>query len=129
MALIFTPIILPAGKGNPERQLDLLNSLLAKVAMVSLVYALMDAARPEAGLIGATLAGAIGVTVMAIFVRRQNRSPSPMIDFSLFGNGSFTAGVLTAMTGTLAGAGVQLALTQRLQLVIGYGLSAFVDEY
>jgi len=43
-----------------------------------------------------------------------------MIDFSLFGNGRFTAGVLTAMTGTLAGAGVQLALTQRLQLVIGY---------
>jgi DNA-binding transcriptional ArsR family regulator len=35
-------------------------------------------------------------------------------------NGRFTAGVLTAMTATLAGAGVQLALTQRLQLVIGY---------
>ncbi|HUD55903.1 MAG TPA: MFS transporter [Terracidiphilus sp.] len=120
MALIFTPFIVPAGKGNPERRLDLLNSVLAMVAMVSLVYALMETARPEAGLLEATFAGVIGVTVMVIFVRRQKRSPSPMIDFSLFGNGRFTAGVLTAMTGTLAGAGVQLALTQRLQLVIGY---------
>ena len=120
MALIFTPFIVPAGKGNPERQLDLLNSLLAMVAMASLVYALMEVARPGAGLLEATLAGIIGVTVMVIFVRRQNRSPSPMIDFWLFGNRRFTAGVLTAMAGTLAGAGVQLALTQRLQLVSGY---------
>jgi MFS transporter, DHA2 family, multidrug resistance protein len=120
MALIFTPFVVPAGKGNPERQLDLLNSLLAMIAMVSLVYALMEAARPEAGLLGATFAGVIGVTVMVIFVRRQNRSPRPMIDFSLFGNGRLTAGVFTAMIATLAGTGVQLALTQRLQLVIGY---------
>ena len=120
MAFIVTPFVVPAGKGNPERRVDLLNSLLAMITMVSLVYALMDAARPEAGFLGATFAGVIGVAVLVIFVRQQNRSPSPMIDFSLFGNGRFTAGVLTAMTGTLAGAGVQLALTQRLQLVIGY---------
>ena len=120
MALIFTPFIVPAGKGNPERQLDLLNSLLAMVAMVSMVYALMEVARPGAGLLGATFAGVIGMTVMVIFVRRQNRSPDPMIDFSLFGNGRLTAGVFTAMIATLAATGVQLVLTQRLQLVIGY---------
>ena len=120
MALIFTPFVVPAGKGNPERRVDLLNSLLAMIAMISLVYALMEAARPEAGFLGATFAGVVGVAVMVIFVRRQNRSSHPMIDFSLFGNGRFTAGVLTAMTGTLAGAGVQLALTQRLQLVSEY---------
>jgi MFS family permease len=42
LALIFTPFIVPVGSRNPERQLDLLNSLLAMVAMVSLVYALME---------------------------------------------------------------------------------------
>jgi MFS transporter, DHA2 family, multidrug resistance protein len=120
MALIFTPFIVPTGKGNPERQLDLLNSLLAMVAMVSLIYALMEVARPEAGLLGATFAGVIGIMVMVIFVRRQNRSSGPMIDFSLFGNRRLTAGVFTAMIATLAGTGVQLVLTQRLQLVIGY---------
>ncbi len=78
MALIFTPFVVPAGKGNPERRLDLLNSLLAMIAMVSMVYALMEAARPEAGLLEATFAGVIGVTVMVIFVRRQNqRFPKP----------------------------------------------------
>jgi hypothetical protein len=66
---------------------DLLNSLLAMVAMVSLVYALMEVARPGAGLLGATFAGVIGMTVIVILVRRQNRSSTPMIDFSLFGNG------------------------------------------
>lgn len=120
LALIFTPFIVPAGSRNPERQLDLLNSLLAMVALVSLVYALMEFARPDAGLLQATVAGVAGMTFMVIFVRRQNRSADPMIDFSLFGNGRLTAGVFTAMFATLAGTGVQLVLTQRLQLVIGY---------
>jgi MFS transporter, DHA2 family, multidrug resistance protein len=120
LALIFTPFIVPVGSRNPERQLDLLNSLLAMVAMVSLVYALMEVARPDAGLLQATVAGVVGMTFMVIFVKRQRRSPSPMVDFSLFGNGRLTAGVLTAMFATLAGTGVQLVLTQRLQLVIGY---------
>jgi DHA2 family multidrug resistance protein-like MFS transporter len=120
LALIFTPFIVPVGSRNPERQLDLLNSLLAMVAMVSLVYALMEVARPDAGLLQATVAGVVGMTFMVIFVKRQRRSPSPMVDFSLFSNGRLTAGVLTAMFATLAGTGVQLVLTQRLQLVIGY---------
>jgi MFS family permease len=38
LALIFTPFIVPAGSRNPERQLDLLNSLLAMVAMVTLFF-------------------------------------------------------------------------------------------
>jgi MFS transporter, DHA2 family, multidrug resistance protein len=120
LALIFTPFIVPAGSRNAERQLDLLNSLLAMVAMVSLVYALMEVARPDAGELQATIAGVAGLTFMVIFVKRQRRSPSPMVDFSLFSNGRLTAGVLTAMFATLAGTGVQLVLTQRLQLVIGY---------
>jgi DHA2 family multidrug resistance protein-like MFS transporter len=120
LALIFTPLIVPSGKGNPERQFDLLNSLLAMVAMVSLVYGLMEVAKPEAGLLYATFAGFIGLTFLVIFVRRQNRSANPMIDFALFGNERLTSGVLTAMIATAAGTGVQLALTQRLQLVIGY---------
>jgi DHA2 family multidrug resistance protein-like MFS transporter len=70
------------------------------VAMVSLVYALMEVAIPEAGLLGATFAGVIGMMVMVIFVRRLNRSSGPMIDFSLFSNGRLTAGVLTAIIAT-----------------------------
>ena len=120
LALIFTPLIVPAGKGNPGRQLDPVNSLLAMIAMVSLVYALMEAAKPEAVWLDASFAGIVGLTFMVIFVRRQYRSASPMIDFSLFGNGRLTGGVLTAMVATLAGTGLQLTLTQRLQLVIGY---------
>jgi DHA2 family multidrug resistance protein-like MFS transporter len=96
------------------------NSLLAMIAMVSLVYALMEAAKPEAVWLDASFAGIVGLTFMVIFVRRQYRSASPMIDFSLFGNGRLTGGVLTAMVATLAGTSVQLTLTQRLQLVIGY---------
>jgi DHA2 family multidrug resistance protein-like MFS transporter len=90
------------------------------IAMVSLVYALMEAAKPEAVWLDASFAGIVGLTFMVIFVRRQYRSASPMIDFSLFGDGRLTGGVLTAMVATLAGTGVQLTLTQRLQLVIGY---------
>ena len=58
--------------------------------------------------LGATFAGVIGITVMVIFVRRQNRSEGPMIDFSLFSNGRLTAGVFTAMISTLAGTAYNL---------------------
>ncbi|WP_145511402.1 MFS transporter, partial [Yersinia kristensenii] len=48
----------------------------------------------------------------------QQRSAHPMIDFSLFRNSAFTCGVGVAITSMIALIGIELALTQRLQLVL-----------
>ncbi len=57
---------------------------------------------------------------MVVFIRRQRRSTAPLIDFALFANPRFTAGVATALVASAALIGVELVFSQRLQLVLGY---------
>lgn len=68
--------------------------------------------RPAISLLVAILAG-------ALFVRRQLRLPFPLLDFSIFRNAAFTSGVLAAVL-LFAIGGVELATTQRFQLVAGF---------
>lgn len=53
-----------------------------------------------------------------LFVRQQQRSASPMLDLALFSNRYFTAGVIAAMISVACVIGVELAVTQRLQLIL-----------
>ncbi|WP_254077144.1 hypothetical protein [Pseudomonas aeruginosa] len=69
--------------------------------------------RPAISLLVAILAG-------ALFVRRQLRLPFPLLDFSIFRNAAFTSGVLAAAFSLFAIGGVELATTQRFQLVAGF---------
>lgn len=54
------------------------------------------------------------------FARRQRRLPYPLLDFAIFRNPAFLAGVLAAGLSMFAIAGVQLVTTQRFQLVEGF---------
>ncbi|WP_143669385.1 MFS transporter, partial [Streptomyces sp. wa1063] len=65
----------------------------------------------------AVLAAAIGGWT---FARRQHRLPYPLLDFAIFRNRAFLAGVLSAGFALFAIAGIQLVTTQRFQLVEGF---------
>ncbi|MFF2311751.1 MFS transporter [Streptomyces albidoflavus] len=54
------------------------------------------------------------------FARRQRRLPDPLLDFAIFRNRAFLAGVLAAGFSLFAVAGLQLVTTQRFQLVEGF---------
>jgi DHA2 family multidrug resistance protein-like MFS transporter len=54
-----------------------------------------------------------------MFARRQRRQAYPLIDFSLFRNRSLLTGVIAAALAMAATVGIDLVLTQRLQLVLG----------
>ena len=66
------------------------------------------------------MAGIIGALALVIFVRRQRRSTTPMIDLALFKNPPFRLGVVVALVSAFSIVGLELALSQRLQLVLGY---------
>jgi len=66
------------------------------------------------------VAGIIGALALVIFVRRQRRSTTPMIDLALFKNPPFRLGVVVALVSAFSIVGLELALSQRLQLVLGY---------
>jgi DHA2 family multidrug resistance protein-like MFS transporter len=65
-------------------------------------------------------AALVGVAALILFVRRQLKTPSPLIDIRLFANRAFS-GVITAnMLSVLGLSGVLFFLSQFFQLVDGY---------
>ena len=119
LALAATAAVVPGGSGHRDRPWDLIASLQALVVLAGLVYAIQDAAKPgpmPLAIAVALLAAAAGCWM---FARRQRRQASPLIDFSLFGNRSLLTGVIAAALAMAATAGIDLVLTQRLQLVLG----------
>jgi DHA2 family multidrug resistance protein-like MFS transporter len=61
-----------------------------------------------------------GIAFLSWFVRQQNRSPFPLLDFSLFKDSTLSTAVLAALTASAALIGMELVFSQRLQLVLGF---------
>ena len=128
--LVNVPIIAVAWLGTwfvaPEQRnpnadpWDLPSSVLALLALSSLVLAIKTATHPpiDLGLLGTALA--TGLVAGLAFVRRQRRLTHPLLDFSLFRNPAFAAGVLGAVSVTFTTGGVLLGVSQRFQWVAGY---------
>lgn len=128
--LVNVPIIAIAWLGTwfvaPEQRnpnadpWDLPSSVLALLALSSLVLAIKTATHPpiDLGVLSAALAA--GLVAGLAFVRRQRRLPHPLLDFSLFLNPAFAAGVLGAVSVTFTTGGVLLGVSQRFQWVAGY---------
>lgn len=128
--LVNVPIIAIAWLGTwfvaPEQRnpnadpWDLPSSVLALLTLSSLVLAIKTATHPpiDLGLLGAALA--TGLVAGLAFVRRQRRLTHPLLDFSLFRNPAFAAGVLGAVSVTFTTGGVLLGVSQRFQWVAGY---------
>ncbi|MHC8563502.1 MFS transporter [Streptomyces albidoflavus] len=120
LALVATLVLAPGGGADPGKHWDLASSLLALVALVGLVFAIKEAAKAIPSPVAAGLAlGAAAVGGWA-FARRQRRLPDPLLDFAIFRNPAFLAGVLAAGFSMFAVAGLQLITTQRFQLVEGF---------
>lgn len=128
--LVNVPIIAVAWLGTwfvaPEQRnpnadpWDLPSSVLALLALSSLVLTIKTATHPpiDLGLLGTALA--TGLVGGLAFVRRQRRLTHPLLDFSLFRNPAFAAGVLGAVSVTFTTGGVLLGVSQRFQWVAGY---------
>jgi DHA2 family multidrug resistance protein-like MFS transporter len=119
LALAATVALVPGGPVHRDRPWDLIASLQAMVALAGIVYAIQEATKPgpvPLAIVGALLAAAGGGWM---FMRRQRRQTYPLIDFSLFRNRSLLTGVIAAALAMAATVGIDLVLTQRLQLVLG----------
>ncbi|WP_283178994.1 MFS transporter [Gemmobacter sp. 24YEA27] len=119
LALISGAMLLKRRPGNPDIPWDLAGSVQVMVGLVGLVFAIKELAKREPDLLALALSAGIGALAMWIFLRRQLRASRPLIDFSLFRNARFSAGVVTALTASAALIGFELVFSQRLQLVDG----------
>ncbi|PHM44871.1 transport protein QacB [Xenorhabdus mauleonii] len=118
IALAFALIFIPKSQTNPGHTFDLIASIQIMLGLIGITYAIKEVSKLESSLETAMIAGTIGLIFTTMFVRRQLRSPKPMIDFSLFRNRGFTTGIIAAFASTAALVGMELAISQRLQLAM-----------
>ena len=120
VALIPALVWIPDTAGRPERTLDLIGSGQIMAGLIGFAYVVEEAGGRDPSLVPLALIAMGTIGIFIVFARRQLRIPSPLIEFSLFRNRDFSGAVLTAVVAAAVISGTELALTQRLQLVLEY---------
>src|SRR5690606_12880257 len=116
--LIGAPLLLPESRDPAPGKIDPVSILLSMAAMIPVVYAIKSFAVDGPTLIGAAWA-LLGVVMGTLFVRRQLRSRTPMLDMALFRRGSFSGAILVNLLSVVALVGFLYFVPQHLQLVLG----------
>ncbi|WMS44517.1 MFS transporter [Acuticoccus sp. MNP-M23] len=119
VALGLAAFLMPNGRRHGARPWDLTGSAQVLVGLVALAYAVKELAKRDASLTHMALALTVGIVALVLFKRRQDRLTYKLIDFSLFRDRGFSAGVAAALVSMLAMIGFELVLSQRLQLILG----------
>ena len=121
IALVAGFLVLPEIRVKNPGRWDLLGAVVSLAGMTLLMWGIKHLAavmQADAAGIGALVAGA---ALMAAFLVRCAKSPSPMLDVRLFRSKPFTAGIVAALGSMFAMASLLFLLAQWLQLVAGMG--------
>ncbi|MEV5575700.1 MFS transporter [Spirillospora sp. NPDC052269] len=119
IALVAGWFLLPESRNPSPGPWDALGAALSIVGMVGLVYAIKHFGKD--GVTGESLAAAaVAVGALGWFVRRCLRREHPLLDVRLLRGRAFSAGVVTALTVSVAAAATMLLLAQWMQVVQGY---------
>ncbi|WP_461029957.1 MFS transporter, partial [Streptomyces sparsus] len=108
--------VLPESRNPRPGPWDPLSVVLSMLGIVAVVYAVKEAALH--GMRGDVPAAAtVGVLALSVFVRRQLRLPSPLLDMRLFRHRGFSGAVLADLLTILGLSGLVFFLSQFLQMV------------
>ncbi|MCT1591189.1 MFS transporter [Kocuria palustris] len=120
VTFILTAVFAPRAVEESAVPWDLVSSIWALVGLTGLVAAIKEIAStaPSAMIIVVSLvAGAVGFT---LFVTRQHRLDTPLLDFGIFRNAAVSAGVLAAGLSTFVFAGIGAVTSLYFQTAAGY---------
>jgi MFS transporter, DHA2 family, multidrug resistance protein len=111
--------LLPESRDPRPGRLDVLGAVQSVVAVLAVVYAVKEVVghgpTPVAG-----VTALVGVLVAVLFVRRQRRVPSPLVDLRLFANRAFSGALASQLIALIALMGLLFFFSQYLQLVRGH---------
>ncbi|MFE1951416.1 MULTISPECIES: MFS transporter [Streptomyces] len=111
--------LLPETRDPAAPRVDVLSTVLTAVGLGALIYAIIEG--PGKGWSSGTVLGsfAAAAVLLTALVRRERRSPRPMLDLSLLGNRGFLTNTLLATLGMFVMSGLMFVLPQYLQAVLG----------
>ncbi|WP_051298755.1 MFS transporter [Arthrobacter castelli] len=119
LLLVLAPRFVPEYRNQAPERLDVLSVLLSFATILPVVWAIKTAAE-ELALTPAAVTGlVVGVFAGAVFLIRQRRLQSPLVDVGLFVNPRFSGAVLGAGLAMFSLVGVMFYSAQYLQLVAG----------
>ncbi|GLY86832.1 MFS transporter [Actinoallomurus iriomotensis] len=113
------PVLLPEFRSDQTGRLDLVSVGLSLVAVLSMVYGIKQLTVDGPPVVPAA-ALIVGAAIGFVFVRRQLRMATPLLDLRLFRNRPFTAVLVGLVLAGVAMAGTGLLVTQYLQSVLGF---------
>lgn len=116
--IVLGPILLPESRDPAPGPVDPISIVLSLSTMVPLVYGIKTAAEGGLGT-GAVLPVLVGLGAGVLFVRRQLRRTSPMLDVRLFTNPVFSGAVVANLLSIFSLVGFLFFISQHLQLVSG----------
>ncbi|MET0736141.1 MAG: MFS transporter [Microbacterium sp.] len=116
--LILAPILVPESRDPNPGRVDPASIVLSMAAMIPIVYAIKELAVEGVGILPLALFGA-GTLFGWMFVRRQLRSESPMLDMRLFRNPTFSGALIVNLLSVVGLVGFLFFVAQHLQLVVG----------
>lgn len=116
--LVLAPLLVPESRDPKPGRIDPLSIALSLLTMIPIVYAIKELAVHGIGIVPGILTLA-GLAFGTLFVRRQLRANSPMLDMRLFARGTFSGALLVNLLSVVALVGFLFFVAQHLQLVVG----------
>lgn len=117
--LLVGPILLPEYRNDQGGRLDLASVGLSLMAVLLVVYGIKQLTVESLPIMPA-VALVVGAIIGSLFIRRQLRLETPLLDLRLFRNRPFTAVLVALVFAGIAMAGTGLLVTQYLQSVLGF---------
>ncbi|MDN3496604.1 MFS transporter [Planococcus sp. APC 4015] len=116
--LVLAPILVPESRDPKPGRIDPVSIALSLLTMIPIVYAIKElAVHGFASTAGLWFVA--GVVFGWLFVRRQLRAETPMLDMRLFRNPTFSGALLVNLLSVVGLVGFLFFVAQHLQLVVG----------
>ncbi|GLW69841.1 MFS transporter [Kitasatospora phosalacinea] len=120
LLLVLGAWLLPESRDPRPGRWDVLSVLLSMAGVIGVVYGIKEFAVHGLERWTTPLVFALGAAALAVFVRRQLRLETPLLDVRLFRDARFTAAVVSSLICLIGLSGVIFFMSQYLQLVRGY---------
>lgn len=116
--LILGPLLLPESRNPSLHRIDIPSVVLSFVGLIGVVYGIKTLTGGNDIAIGIA-AVVIGLIAVVLFVRRQLKLPTPLVEVRLFKVRYFRGAIIADVLSIFAMVGALVALIQYLQLVLG----------
>lgn len=117
IVLIGVVIFIPAQERNTTQRCPLEKAIYLVVAVLLIVYGLKSSLKLNSDWFYSIMIGIVGIALLILFIKKELKSTTPMIDFHLFKIKVLVVGVVIAIVAMVTLVGFELLMVQELQLV------------